>query len=290
MYNHLSIYAFSSTNGFELLYSAKGFGKLQGALFGITKASRDNKLHSLGMSALCSLEKQSARITSSQLEQYTLRNYPSCSIAYISAKADEALMQKFGVTTLEDVNSLDRANKLELMLQHKELQLDELLTKATLLQDDISSLSTSATSCFDKKLLELVKGYHLSKQQQLKEDICILRRQQEYKETQDALESNDSHILEKFQDCLQLEELKSTLKGYSFERVRNFATRLMADDVKCKLWQPRYHKFEQNIWKQALKDAATSKYDFTEARLKLGLHRCHLALKAGKTVFFQLSA
>ena len=30
MYNHLSIYAFSSTKGFELLYSAKGFGKLQG--------------------------------------------------------------------------------------------------------------------------------------------------------------------------------------------------------------------------------------------------------------------
>ena len=96
MYNHLSIYAFSSTEGFELLYSAKGFGKLQGALFGITKANRDNKLHSLNMSALCSLEKQSTRITSSQLEQYTLRNYPSCSIAYISAKADEALMQKFG--------------------------------------------------------------------------------------------------------------------------------------------------------------------------------------------------
>ena len=124
MYNHLSIYAFSSTNGLELLYSAKGFGKLQGALFGITKANRDNKLHSLSMSALCSLEKQSARITSSQLEQYTLRNYPSCSIAYISAKADETLMQKFGITTLEDVNSLDRANRLELMLQHKELQLD----------------------------------------------------------------------------------------------------------------------------------------------------------------------
>ena len=227
MYNHLSIYAFSSTNGFELLYSAKGFGKLQGALFGITKANRDNKLHSLSMSALCSLEKQSTRITSSQLEQYTLRNYPSCSIAYISAKADETLMQKFGITTLEDVNSLDRANKLELMLQHKALQLDALLTQATLLQDDISSLSTSATSCFDKKLFELVKGYHLSKQQQLKEDICILRRQQEYKEAQDDLESNDSHILEKFQDCLQLEELKSTLKGYSFERVRNFATRLL---------------------------------------------------------------
>ena len=124
MYNHLSIYAFSSTNGFELLYSAKGFGKLQGALFGITKANRDNKLHSLNMSSLCSLEKQSARITSSQLEQYTLRNYPSCSIAYISAKADETLMQKFGITTLEDVNSLDRANRLELMLQHKELHLD----------------------------------------------------------------------------------------------------------------------------------------------------------------------
>lgn len=290
MYNHLSIYAFSNTEGFELLYSAKGFGKLQGALFGITKASRDNKLHSLGMSALYSLEKQSARITSSQLEQYTLRNYPSCSIAYISAKADEALMQKFGITALEDVNSLDRANRLELMLQHKELQLDELLTQATLLQDDISSLSTSAAPCFDKKLFELVKGYHLSKQQQLKEDICILRKQQEYKEAQDGLESNDSHILEKFQDCLQLEELKSTLKGYSFERVRNFATRLMADDIKCKLWQPRYHKIEQNIWKQTLKDAATSKYDFTEARLKLGLHRCHLALEAGKAVLFQLSA
>ena len=162
MYNHLSIYAFSSTKGFELLYSAKGFGKLQGALFGITKANRDNKLHSLSMSSLCSLEKQSARITSSQLEQYTLRNYPSCSIAYISAKADETLMQKFGITTLEDVNSLDRANRLELMLQHKELHLDELLTKATLFQDDISSLSTSATSCFDKKLFKLVKGYHLS--------------------------------------------------------------------------------------------------------------------------------
>ena len=247
MYNHLSIYAFSNTVGLELLYSAKGFGKLQGALFGITKASRDNKLHSLSISALCSLEKQSARITKSQLEQYTLRNYPSCSIAYISAKADKAIMQKFGVTSLEDVNSLDRANRLELMLQHKELQLDELLTKATLLQDNISSLSTSATSCFDKKLLELVKGYHLSKQQQLQEDICILRRQQEYKEAQDDLESNDSHILEKLQDCLQLEELKSTLKGYSFERVRNFATRLMADDVRCKLWQPRYHKMKQNI-------------------------------------------
>ena len=121
MYNHLSIYAFSSTKGLELLYSTKGFGKLQGALFGITKANRDNKLHSLNMSALYSLEKQSARITSSQLEQYTLRNYPSCSIAYISAKADETLMQKFGITTLEDVNSLDRANRLELMLQHKEL-------------------------------------------------------------------------------------------------------------------------------------------------------------------------
>ena len=290
MYNHLSIYAFSSTNGLELLYSAKGFGKLQGALFGITKANRDNKLHSLCMSALCSLEKQSARITSSQLEQYTLRNYPSCSIAYISAKADKAIMQKFGVTSLEDVNSLDRANRLELMLQHKELQLDELLTKATLLQDNISSLSTSNIPCFDKKLLELVKGYHLSKQQQLQEDICILRRQQEYKEAQDDLESNDSHILEKFQDCLQLEELKTTLKGYSFERVRNFATRLMADDVKCKLWQPHYHKMEQNYLEQALKDAATSKYDFTEARLKLGLHRCHMALEAGKAVLFQLSA
>ena len=47
---------------------------------------------------------------------------------------------------------------------------------------------------------------------------------------------------------------------------------------------------KQNIWDQALKDAATSKYDFTEARLKLGLHRCHLALEAGKTVLFQLSA
>ena len=162
MYNHLSIYAFSNNVGLELLYSAKGFGKLQGALFGITKANRDNKLHSLSISALCSLEKQSARITSSQLEKYTLRNYPSCSIAYISAKADETLMQKFGITTLEDVNSLDRANRLELMLQHKELQLDELLTKATLFQDDISSRSTSATSCFDKKLFELVKGYHLS--------------------------------------------------------------------------------------------------------------------------------
>ena len=290
MYNHLSIYAFSNNVGLELLYSAKGFGKLQGALFGITKANRDNKLHSLSISALCSLEKQSARITKSQLEQYTLRNYPSCSIAYISAKADEALMQKFGITTLEDVNSLDRANRLELMLQHKELHLDELLTKATLLQDDISSLSTSAASCFDKKLFELVKGYHLVKQQQLQEDICILRRQQEYKEAQDDLESNDSHILEKFQDCLQLEELKSTLKGYSFERVRNFATRLMADDVRCKLWQPRYHKMKQNIWDQALKDAATSKYDFTEARLKLGLHRCHMALESGKTELFQLSA
>ena len=290
MYNHLSIYAFSSTKGFELLYSAKGFGKLQGALFGITKANRDNKLHSLSMSALCSLEKQSARITSSQLEQYTLRNYPSCSIAYISAKADETLMQKFGITTLEDVNSLDRANRLELMLQHKELQLDELLTKATLFQDDISSRSTSATSCFDKKLFELVKGYHLSKQQQLQEDICILRRQQEYKETQDDLKSNNSTILKKFQDCLELEELKSTLKGYSFERVRNFATRLMADDVKCKLWQPHYHKMEQNIWDQTLKEAAISKYDFTEARLKLGLHRCHMALEAGKAVLFQLSA
>ena len=196
MYNHLSIYAFSSTNGLELLYSAKGFGKLQGALFGITKANRDNKLHSLSMSALYSLEKQSTRITSSQLEQYTLRNYPSCSIAYISAKADEALMQKFGITSLEDVNSLDRANKLELMLQHKEL-------------------------------FELLKGYHLSKQQQLKEDICILRRQQEYKETQNYLESTYSHKLEKFQDCLEFEELKSTLKGYSFERVRNFTTRLL---------------------------------------------------------------
>ena len=227
MYNHLSIYSFSSTKGLELLYSAKGFGKLQGALFGITKANRDNKLHSLGMSALCSLEKQSARITSSQLEQYTLRNYPSCSIAYISAKADEALMQKFGATSLEDVNSLDRANKLELMLQHKELHLNELLTQATLLQDNISSLSTSATSCFDKKIFELVKGYHLSKQQQLQEDICILHRQQEYKEAQNYLESTYSHKLEKFQDCLQLEELKSTLKGYSFERVRNFATRLL---------------------------------------------------------------
>lgn len=290
MYNHLSIYAFSNTEGLELLYSAKVFGKLQGALFGITKANRDNKLHSLGMSALCSLEKQSARITSSQLEQYTLRNYPSCSIAYISAKADEPLMKKFGISSLEDVNSLDRANKLELMLQHKELQLDELLTKATLLQDNISSLSTSATSCFDKKLLKLVKGYHLSKQQQLQEDICILRRQQEYKETQDDLESNNSPMLKKFQDCLELEELKSTLKGYSFERVRNFATRLMADDVKCKLWQPRYHTMEQNIWEQALKEAATSKYDFTEARLKLGLHRCQMALEAGKTVLFQLSA
>ena len=290
MYNHLSIYAFSSTKGFELLYSAKGFGKLQGALFGITKANRDNKLHSLSMSALCSLEKQSARITSSQLEQYTLRNYPSCSIAYISAKADETLMQKFGITTLEDVNSLDRANRLELMLQHKELQLDELLTKATLFQDDISSRSTSATSCFDKKLLELVKGCHLAKRQQLQEDIYILRRQQEYKKTQDSLKSNDSYMLEKFQDCLQLEELKSTLKGYSFEQVRNFATRLMADDVRCKLWQPRYHKMEQNIWDQALKDAATSKYDFTEARLKLGLHRCHMALEVGKAVLFQLSA
>lgn len=290
MYNHLSIYAFSSTKGLELLYSAKGFGKLQGALFGITKANRDNKLHSLNMSALCSLEKQSARITSSQLEQYTLRNYPSCSIAYISAKADEAIMQKFGVTSLEDVNSLDRANKLELMLQHKELQLDELLTQATLLQDDISSLSTSNIPCFDKKLFELLKGYHLSKQQQLKEDICILRRQQEYKEAQDDLENNNSQKLEKFQDCLEFEELKSTLKGYSFERVRNFTTRLMAEDVKCKLWQPRYQKIEQNTWEHTLKDAATSKYDFTEARLKLGLHRCHLALKAGKTVFFQLSA
>ena len=290
MYNHLSIYAFSSTKGFELLYSAKGFGKLQGALFGITKANRDNKLHSLSMSALCSLEKQSARITSSQLEKYTLRNYPSYSIAYISAKADETLMQKFGITTLEDVNSLDRANRLELMLQHKELHLDELLTKATLFQDDISSLSTSATSCFDKKLFELVKGYHLIKQQQLQEDICILRRQQEYKEAQDDLERNDSHKLEKFQNCLKLEELKSTLKGYSFEQVRNFATRLMADDVKFKLWQLRSHKMEQNTWDQALKDAATSKYDFTEVRLKLGLHRCHLALEAGKTVLFQLSA
>ena len=83
MYNHLSIYAFSSANGLELLYSAKGFGKLQGALFGITKANRDNKLHSLCMSALCSLEKQSARITSSQLEQYTLRNYPLAAASHI---------------------------------------------------------------------------------------------------------------------------------------------------------------------------------------------------------------
>lgn len=199
-------------------------------------------------------------------------------------------MQKFGVTSLEDVNSLDRANKLELMLQHKELQLDELLAQATLLQDDVSSLTTSATPNFDKKLLELVKDYHLSKQQQLKEDICILRRQQEYREIQNDLEGNDSHRLEKFQDCLELEELKSTLKGYSFERVRNFTTRLMADDVKCKLWQPRYHKIEQNIWDKALKEAATSKYDFSEARLKLGLHRCHMALEAGKAVLFQLSA
>ena len=47
---------------------------------------------------------------------------------------------------------------------------------------------------------------------------------------------------------------------------------------------------KQNIWDQALKDAATSKYDFTEARLKLGLHRCHMALEAGKAVLFQLSA
>ena len=103
------------------------------------------------------------------------------------------------------------------------------------------------------------------------------------------MERNDSHKLEKFQNCLKLEELKSTLKGYSFEQVRNFATRLMTDDVKCKLWQLRSHKMEQNTWEQALKDAATSKYDFTEARLKLGLHRCHLALEAGKAVLFQLS-
>ena len=79
------------------------------------------------------------------------------------------------------------------------------------------------------------------------------------------------------------------MKGYSFEQVRNFATRLMADDVKCRLWQPRYHKMEQNYLEQALKDAATAKYDLTEARLKLGLHRCHLALEAGKAVLFQLS-
>ena len=286
MYNHLSIYAFSNTEGLELLYSAKGFGKLQGALFGITKASRDNKLHSLSISALCSLEKQSARITKSQLEQYTLRNYPNYSIAYISAKADETLMQKFGITSLEYVNSLDRANRLELMLQHKEIQLDELLAQTTQLQDNTFSLSTNAIPYFDKKLFELVKGCHLAKRQQLQEDICILLRQQEYKKTQDSLKSNDSYMLEKFQDCLQLEELKSTLKGYSFEQVRNFATRLMADDVRCKLWQPRYHKIEQNIWDQALKDAATSKYDFTEARLKLGLHRCHMALEVGKTVLF----
>lgn len=97
MNNNLSIYAFSSAQKPELLYTVKGFGKLKYALIRISRSYNRRQKFSLTMDNLLRLQKQAPQIVKNQLEQFTLYNYPQCRKMYINTAIDSALLQQLGM-------------------------------------------------------------------------------------------------------------------------------------------------------------------------------------------------
>lgn len=290
MNNNLSIYAFSSAQEPKLLYTVKGFGKLKYALVRIARSYDRRQKFSLTMDNLLRLQKQAPQIVKNQLEQFTLYNYPQCRKVYINTAVDDELLQQFGMDSEQKFNFLSRSQKLELMLAHKERYLEELAQENEFLQKALRSCASNASEDFGKFEYELLLRYNRAKQQQVREELCILRRQQEYREIFGAEAARDKSLaLEKYRECLHFEELKAVLRGYSFEQVRNFSMRLMADEVQCCFWRPKSRGSRLMMAERLLKEAAKAKFDFSEARLQLAVQRCIWAVQAGKQVYCRLS-
>ncbi len=118
-----------------------------------------------------------------------------------------------------------------------------------------------------------------------------MRRQQEYREVFFAEATGDtSPALEKYQECLHFDELKAVLRGYSFEQVRNFSIRLMADEVQCCFWRSKNKDNNLSTMERLLQEAAEAKYDFSEARLQLAVQRGIWALQNGGKVYCRFAA
>ncbi|WP_293728154.1 hypothetical protein [uncultured Phascolarctobacterium sp.] len=144
MNNNLSIYAFSSAQKPELLYTVKGFGKLKYALIRIAGSYNRLQKFSLTLDNLLRLQKQVPQIVKNQLEQFTLYNYPQCRKVYINTAVDGALLQQLGMESEQKFDFLSRSQKLELMLAHKERYLETLAEENEFLQQALRSCLADA--------------------------------------------------------------------------------------------------------------------------------------------------
>lgn len=291
MNNNLSIYAFSSAQKPELLYTVKGFGKLKYALLRISQNYNRRQKFSLTMDNLLRLQKQAPQIVKNQLEQFTLYNYPKCRTVYINTAVDNALLQQLGLAPEQKFDLLSRSQKLELMLAHKKKYLEALDEENDFLQKAMRCGVADAYEGFNKLGYELLLRYNGAKRQQAREELCILRRQQEYREVFCAEATrNQSLALEKYRECLHFDELKAVLRGYSFEQVRNFSMRLMADEVQCCFWRPKNEDKNLSIMERLLQEATEAKFDFSEARLQLAVQSGIWALQNGSRVYCRFAA